>query len=101
MGQGRNKHQSRDDRSRIGKFLLQEWDPIGINDVCPADEYQAYADEAYTMLMNDGATADELAAYLLQVATEHMGLSHHPELTQRSKQTANLLVSIRPELKTN
>ena len=101
MSRGRNKYQSRDDRRRINTILMQEWDPIGLGTICPADEYQAYADKAYVMLMDEEASAEELAKYLVNIATAHMGLSLCEDLVQRSKQTASMLVTIRPELHTH
>ncbi len=97
MAHGRNKYQSRENRARVRQLLLREWDPIGINGLGPADEYDAYADKAYVMLMDDRATAEQIAAYLLQIALEHMGLTDHGELAQRSKQVAHTLVSFRPD----
>ena len=101
MGQGRNKYQAREDRRSINTILMQQWDPIGLGDVCPVDEYQAYADKAYVMLIDEEANAEELAAYLMHTATEHMGLSMSEDLAQRSKRTATMLIAIRPNLRTH
>ncbi len=97
MGHGRNKYQSREDRRRINTILMREWDPIGLGDICPVDEYQPYADKAYVMLMGEKASVEEVAAYLVHIATGHMGLILSEELTQRSEQTAIMLVNIRSE----
>ena len=48
---------------------MQDWDPIGISGDAPSDEYDTYAAKACAMLM-DGATVEEIAAYLLHIATE-------------------------------
>jgi hypothetical protein len=82
-------------------MLLRAWDPIGVNDICPADEYDAYADKAYVMLMDDVATTEEIVAYLSKVATEHMGLTNSPELARRTEVVANALVKLRAEFKTH
>ncbi len=75
MAEGRNKYQSRENRARVRRILLHDWDPIGIHDVPEAsDEYDRYADKAYVMLMDEKATADVIAACLYYVAAEHMGL---------------------------
>ena len=77
---------------------MREWDPIGLGDICPADEYQAYADKAYVMLMAEKVSAEELAAYLMHIATGRMGLFPSEDLVQRSERTAIMLVNIKPEL---
>jgi hypothetical protein len=102
MAHGRNKHQSRENRARVRKILLHNWDPIEIHHAPEAsDEYDAYADKAYVMLMNDRATADAIAAYLYQIAAEHMGLGHHPRLAETSKAVAETLIALRPKFETH
>jgi hypothetical protein len=102
MAHGRNKYQSRENRARVREILLRDWDPIGIYGIPEAtDEYDEYADKAYVMLMDEGATAREIAGYLFTVATEHMGLTDRGRLAERSDQVAKLLVSIRPEFSTH
>lgn len=66
-----------------------------------SDEYDAYADKAYVMLMDDGATADDIAAYLYYIAAEHMGLGRQQRLADSSKAVAESLVALRPELETH
>ena len=86
MAHGRNKYQSRENRARVRRILLHDWDPIGIQDVPEAnDEYDRYADKAHVMLMDDRATADMIAAYLYEIAAEHMGLGHNQRLAEVSK----------------
>jgi hypothetical protein len=101
MANGRNKYQSRENRARVSEMLLRAWDPIGVNDICPADEYDAYADKVYVMLMDDGTTAEEIVAYLSKVATEHMGLTNYSELARSTELVANALVKLQPEFKTH
>lgn len=70
MAHGRNKYQSRENRARVREILLRDWDPIGVYGIPQAaDEYDAYADKAYVMLMDEGATANEIAGYLYIIAT--------------------------------
>jgi hypothetical protein len=58
MAQGRNKHQSRENCARVREIFLRNWDPIGVCGIPEAkNEYDTYADKAYVMLMDDGATA--------------------------------------------
>jgi hypothetical protein len=63
MAHGHNRYQSRENRARVRRILLHDWDPIGIQDIPEAsDEYDRYADKAYVMLMDERATADRIAA---------------------------------------
>lgn len=92
MAHGRNKYQSR------GEILLRDWDPIGVSAIPQAaNEYDAYADTVYVLLMDESATANDIAGYLFEVATEHMGLTDRGQLAERSDRVAKLLVSSRPE----
>jgi hypothetical protein len=55
MAHGRDKYQSRVNRTRLRQILLRDWDPIGVQHAPEAsDEYDAYADRAYVMLMDEG-----------------------------------------------
>ena len=65
------------------------------------DEYDTYAAKTYVMLMDEGASAKDIAFYLFTVATEHMGLSDHGRLAEKSEQVAQLLVQLRPEFGTH
>lgn len=98
MTHGRNKYQSRENRARVREILLLDWDPIGVYGIPEAsDEYDAYAAKAYVMLMDEGASADAIAAYLFKIATEHMGLSNRDYLAERSEAVARRLVGLRPD----
>lgn len=70
---GQDKHRSRDNRARVRAILRDHWDPIGLGGN-PPDEYHAYADKAYVMLMYDNASVDQIARYLDWVAADYMGL---------------------------
>jgi len=94
-----NKKYSEMDRNRVREILLREWDPIGINEICPADEYDTYADKVYVMLLRDDATANAIAAYLLTVATERMGLPNHPDLMRDTQRVAGILAKLIPEFR--
>ncbi len=85
-------------RARVKQILMQDWDPIGISGAAPSDEYDTYAAKAYVMLMDERATVEEIAAYLLHIATEHMGLTNHAEQAERSGRVAEALVSLRANL---
>lgn len=55
---------------------MRDWDSIGVAGVEEAaDEYDAYVGRAYVRLMDERASAETIAAYLLEVATINKGLS--------------------------
>ena len=79
----------------IRDILLRDWDPIGISDISEAkDEYDACADVVFGMLVNANATAEDIASYLFEIATEHMSLSY-PELAKRCERAARRILTFR------
>ena len=77
---------------------MREWDPIGVAHAPQAaDEYDSYVAEAYVMLMDHGADADQICAYLFHIASEHMGLSSIPGLHSRCARVANSLVAMKSD----
>jgi hypothetical protein len=78
---------------------MRDWDPIGISDVEEAaDEYDAYVGRVYVMLTEERANADAIAAYLFEVATDHMGLAtDRATVAQRCANAATALVALRAE----
>ena len=55
--------------------LWQDWDPIGINDVSPADdEYDSYVGGVCSLLLS-GTDAAKLRQHLAHIETDNMGLS--------------------------
>ena len=77
----------------LSEILLHDWDPIGINDeVVVRDEYDPYAAEISRMLAS-GASASELAQYLVRIETEGLGLRARPE---RARAVAQTLKSTQP-----
>jgi hypothetical protein len=79
----------------IREALLKEWDPIGVKGIAEAhDEYDGYVGQV-SELLQKGATAQEVFAYLWWVETEHMGL---PGNRQATEQFARRLVDLRAEL---
>ncbi|NRP70772.1 hypothetical protein ILFOPFJJ_01654 [Ensifer psoraleae] len=82
-------------RAEIREVLLHAWDPIGISDLPEArDEYDAYADDVLSMLADEDTTAEEIADYLLKIATEHMGLSEH-HVVELCGRAAKAVVSLK------
>jgi hypothetical protein len=97
MAHGLDKYQSRANRARVRDLFRREWDPIGIVGGDGDDEYDPYADKAYVMLMDEEASDTTIAAYLFKIASEHMGLSDHKRIAERSNHVAKLLVGLRPQ----
>jgi hypothetical protein len=98
MSNGRNKYQSRENRSVVRKVLMREWDPIGVRHLPGAEhEYDSYVGEVYALLVHRRASAEELTAYLFDIATGQMGLAPTDELLDRSKQAADALIILRPQ----
>jgi hypothetical protein len=98
MADGRNKYQSRENRAKVREVLMEEWDPVGVRDAPQAqDEYDSYVRRVYVMLMDERATREAIAAYLFDIAADHMGLGARPELAERCDQTAAILVGLRPQ----
>jgi hypothetical protein len=59
---------------RIDDILWFDWDPIGINDMAPRDEYQGYVPQ-FLKLKKAGADRQEIAKRLLILENKNMGMS--------------------------
>ena len=53
---------------KIDDILWFDWDPIGVNDIAPRDEYQSYVPEIFRMKKN-GADRMEIGKKLLDIET--------------------------------
>jgi len=81
--------------TRVNEVLHYIWDPIGVRGEPNArDEYDMYV-SGVCSLLNDGATAEQIAAHLDKIATERMGLSSN---MQHSHATAHKLIDWRAKL---
>jgi len=58
---------------KIDDILWFDWDPIGINDIAPRDEYQSYVPEIFRMKKN-GADRIEIGKKLLDLETNTIGM---------------------------
>ena len=102
MAHGKNKYQSRENRSLIQKVLMREWDPIGVEGIAGAEnEYDGYVGTVYTMLVDGHATTQAIVDFLLKAVAVDMALSPTPEITQRCIQTAKTLIELRQKLLTH
>lgn len=59
---------------KIDDILWFDWDPIGINDMAPRDEYQSYVPEIFG-LVKANSNRQEIAKRLHKLETENMGMS--------------------------
>lgn len=79
----------------IRKALFQEWDPIGVRDLCgPEDEYDSYVMPLYELLLQR-SPVQRIFEYLWWLETEHMGL---PGDRQRTLHFAERLARLPDEL---
>ena len=61
-------------QAKIRPVLMEEWDPLGVNDVPEAaDEYDSYIGGIYALL-RDGAADERIAQHLSEIETKTMGL---------------------------
>lgn len=58
----------------IDLILWNDWDPIGINDIAPRDEYQSYTPTIFK-LKTIGADSETIAKTLYKIETETIGVS--------------------------
>lgn len=62
----------------IDKILWKDWDPIGVNDFAPTDEYQSYVSQIFHLLIN-GASIEEIADRLYRIETKVIGVGGNKE----------------------
>ncbi len=74
----------------IDNILWNDWDPIGVNDIAPRDEYQSYTPIIFSMKMN-GASKEVIAKSLDGIATQRMGLSSN---FQHCQQVAEKIIKL-------
>ncbi len=77
-------------RDRIRDVLFNEWDPIGINDSGPNDEYDMYINGIYKLLAT-GTTIDVLMRHLGHLEVSSM---HSPTSDDHRKGIAQQLLKI-------
>jgi len=63
---------------RVQAVLRWAWDPIGLCEILPADEYDSYALPVLGMLER-GVDGQEIANYLTSVERDRMGLQPAPK----------------------
>lgn len=60
-------------RKEIDIILWEDWDPIGVNDDVPRDEYQSYVQQILNLVYNN-SSVDKLVERLFEIETYTMGL---------------------------
>ena len=58
---------------KIDDILWHDWDPIGVKDLAPRDEYQSYVPHIFN-LKKSGADRNQIANALFKFETENMGM---------------------------
>jgi hypothetical protein len=82
---------------KINKFLLNEWDPIGIRKKPDAkDEYSQYAQTAYKIIQSSNSY-DALFDYLYELEVHHMGLKGNRKKTEECAK--NLFCEVKPNFR--
>jgi hypothetical protein len=62
----------------IHDVLINDWDPIGVNDAAEAqDEYDDYVPVIFR-LIREGARDEDIAKHLEHIARDWIGLSRNP-----------------------
>ena len=57
----------------IDEILWNDWDPIGVNDTAPRDEYQGYTPEIFELKIK-GGDVETIANRLNELVIKYMGL---------------------------
>lgn len=62
----------------VDEILWNDWDPIGVNDVAPRDEYRNYVPEIFSLIIQN-KTAKEIADKLYHIETGTIGVMGNRE----------------------
>lgn len=98
MPHGRDKYESPENRRIVRALLMEEWDPIGVRGIPAAsNEYDRYADTVYVMMMDGNANAADIEDYLVEIASNYIGLGRKPYILERSRSVAGKLIALRQQ----
>ena len=97
MSKQSKKEKAAQIQESIRQILFNDWDPIGINDFAPDDEYDSYVGGIYRLLAS-GADEYKIVERLHQYETMSMGLksnlkSSHERLKSVAEKLTKLDVS--------
>jgi hypothetical protein len=74
----KRKKKSIEIQESIRQILFYDWDPIGINDLAPDDEYDSYVGGIYRLLAS-GASEHQIIEHLHQLEVTKMEVSSNRE----------------------
>jgi hypothetical protein len=74
---------------KVDEILWNDWDPIGVNDVGPRDEYQGYTPTIFNLIKKD-TDKETIAQKLLEFEIQNIGLIGNIE---HCRQVADKLIS--------
>ena len=57
----------------VDEIRWNDWDPIGVNDIAPRDEYQDYVPEICSLIIQNKSVSD-IAGKLYQIENEVLGI---------------------------
>jgi hypothetical protein len=87
------KYAAREVKHEIDRILWEVWDPIGVNeDPNARDEYSSYVNGVFELLVN-GVSDDAIAAHLLAIVVDRMGIGG--ATVERMRLTVEALREIR------
>ena len=84
-------HRGREIQDRIGRVLYEDWDPLGLREIAPSDEYDSYVGGVYRLLAS-GATCEEVAEHLAKLERGPLGYSE--AAAARNRTTARKLCEL-------
>jgi hypothetical protein len=59
-------HRGHEIQDKISRILYEDWDPLGLRDVAPSDEYDSYVGGVYRLLAS-GASCEQVAEHLAEL----------------------------------
>ena len=80
-------------QDQINRILFESWDPIGMKDVLPTDEYEGYVGPVYRALVN-GADEAKIIALLTQLESQIGGRARWPDKRKAAMQLRALNLSL-------
>jgi len=75
------EQRAKDIMKQIHDVLWNDWDPIGVNDVAPDDEYDSYIGGVYRLLASR-CTREAIVMHLIRIEIETMGLGPMPSVSE-------------------
>lgn len=72
---------------KVDRLLWEDWDPIGVNECAPPDEYRMYVSDVVALLQGD-ASVEVIAKHLSDITTKRMEL---PDTDNRNMMIAGRL----------